>query len=134
MSLKRQRNLWRTGFLTVTAGAIIMECWAAWDGNHQTDPWTDLITTYVPWQAAVAVFGALLLWVPLHFVVAYRRRMKAKSTTAEVESTALTGRAMLESMPHDLLVKLRDSGSLLPEDAVIADQIINERAGQGTLF
>jgi hypothetical protein len=78
MSLNRQRNLWRTGFLLVTAGALIMECAAAWDGNPNTDPWTDLITTYVPWQLALAVFGALVLWVPVHFWVAYRRRAKRK--------------------------------------------------------
>jgi hypothetical protein len=78
VTINRQRNLWRTGFLLVTLGALIMECTAAWDGNPNTDPWTDLITTYVPWQVALAAFGALVLWVPTHFIVAYRRRAKRK--------------------------------------------------------
>jgi heme/copper-type cytochrome/quinol oxidase subunit 2 len=78
VSTNRQRNLWRTGFLIVTLGALVMECAAAWDGNPNTDPWTDLITTYIPWQVAVAVFGALVLWVPVHFITAYRRRAKRK--------------------------------------------------------
>lgn len=68
------RRAWRTGFLAVTALAIIAECWAAWDGNPDTDPWTDLIVRYVPWELALAVFGALLLWAPVHFYVRYRRR------------------------------------------------------------
>ncbi len=76
VSVKRQRNLWRTGFLSVTAFALVAECWAAWDGNSNTDPWTDLITTYIPWQVSLAIFGALVVWVPTHFIVAYRRRRK----------------------------------------------------------
>ena len=79
MSINRQRNAWRAGFLLVTAGALVMECAAAWDGNPNTDPWTDLITTYIPWQVALAAFGALVIWVPTHFWVAYRRRMQARS-------------------------------------------------------
>lgn len=79
MSTNRQRNLWRTAFLSLTVLTLGSECWAAWDGNPRTDPWTDLITTYVPWQVALAVFGALVVWVPTHFWVAYRRAAKRKA-------------------------------------------------------
>lgn len=76
MSPDRERNLWRTGFLALTVGALVAELVGAFDGNPNTDPWTDLITTYVPWQLALAVFAALAAWVPVHFWVAYRRRAK----------------------------------------------------------
>lgn len=90
VSVQRQRNLWRTGFLSVTALALIAECAAAWDGNPNTDPWTDLITTYIPWQVALAVFGALVLWVPTHFVVAYRRRAKSRNKNEMRDAAAHT--------------------------------------------
>lgn len=72
-----RRSLWRAVFLGTTALALGMECWAAWDGNSNTDPWTDLIVRYVPWELALAVLGALLLWVPAHFWVRYRRRSRS---------------------------------------------------------
>lgn len=65
-----------------------MECWASWDGDSDTDPWTDLITTYVPWEVAVAIFGALVLWVPLHFITRYRKRAKAAAAKEAAESAA----------------------------------------------
>ncbi len=88
MSLMRQRNLWRTAFLGVTGLAIVGECVAAWDGNSNTDPWTDLVTTYVPWELALAVFAALAIWVPAHFFVRYRKRVKQKER-AEYEHNPL---------------------------------------------
>ena len=83
MTVKRQRNLWRTAFLTVTVGALAMELVGAFDNNPNTDPWTELISTYVPWQLALAVFGALVIWVPVHFIVAYRRVAKARAAEHE---------------------------------------------------
>lgn len=65
---------WRIGFLSLTAGAIAAELWAIWDHDGNTEPWTSLIVDHVPWQATLAVFGALLLWLPAHFIVAYRKR------------------------------------------------------------
>jgi len=84
MSPNRERNLWRTGFLGVTVLAIVAELVGAFDGNPSTDPWTDLITAYVPWQLALAVFCALAGWVPVHFFVAYR--LRAKRAKAEQEN------------------------------------------------
>ena len=68
------RQRWRAGFLAVTALAIVMELVAALDGRADTDPWTDLIVTYVPAEAAAALFGALLVWLPIHFGLRYARR------------------------------------------------------------
>jgi len=79
MLLRRARNLWRAGFLVVTALAVGMELWAAFDGNPSTDPWTDLITTYIPWEITAVLIGGLAFWLPLHFGVRYWRRRKDTS-------------------------------------------------------
>lgn len=79
-----KKKLWsRVFFLGVTATALVTECWFAWDGDPETDPWTDLIGDYVPWQAALAVFGALLLWVPAHFIVRYRKEIAEQKARVE---------------------------------------------------
>jgi hypothetical protein len=72
------RNVWRVAFLGVTSLALVMELWASFDGNPDTDPWTYLIVGYVPWELALAAFGALLLWVPIHFYVRYRRKAQRR--------------------------------------------------------
>lgn len=74
--LRRARNLWRAGFLGVTLLAVALELWASFDGNPSTDPWTDLITAYIPWEITAAAVGALALWLPAHFGVRYWRRRK----------------------------------------------------------
>lgn len=63
-------------FLIITGLALVTEVLFAFDGNSDTHPWTDLIVSYVPWELATAVFGALLLWVPIHFYVRYKRKRK----------------------------------------------------------
>lgn len=68
------RNRWRVAFLTLTALVIGMEIWAGVDGNPDTDPWTDLLVAYVPMEVTFALVGALLLWLPIHFWLRYRRR------------------------------------------------------------
>lgn len=74
-----RRVLWRWLFLGVTVLAIVMELVAALDRNDQTEPWTELISTYVPSEVAMLVFGALVAWLPLHFFLAYRRNRKGNS-------------------------------------------------------
>jgi len=71
------RNAWRVGFLVLTAVVIAAELWAAFDGNPNTDPWTDNITTYIPWEITATLLGALFLWLPLHFAIRYWRRSRA---------------------------------------------------------
>lgn len=78
------RNLWRAGFLGLTVLVLAAELWASLDGDPNTDPWTDLITTYIPWEITAALLGALFLWLPLHFGVRYWRRTRgAPSQTGE---------------------------------------------------
>lgn len=71
--------MWVTGFLGVTAGLLTAECWASWDTNPDTVPWTELIVTYVPGEVTLAVVGALVAWVPVHFVRRYRRKNRGVS-------------------------------------------------------
>lgn len=79
MSPNRQRNLWRTAFLGGTTLILVGELFAAFDGNPSTDPWTELITTYIPWEVFVAVLGGLIVWIIPHFYVRYRRKALAKA-------------------------------------------------------
>lgn len=69
-----KRNAWRIGFLAVTALAVMLELVASFDSDPETDPWTDLLVRYVPMEVTFAAIGALLLWLPLHFWLRYRRR------------------------------------------------------------
>ena len=71
-----KQKAWIAGFLGVTVLAIVAELVAAFDPSTETIPWTDLIVEYVPWEAAAAVFGALAVWLPVHF--AYRYYLKSK--------------------------------------------------------
>ena len=68
------RNRWRVAFLAVTAVAIVMECWASWDGNPNTDPWTDLIVAYIPDEVTMLAIGGLSLWLLVHFGKRYWKR------------------------------------------------------------
>lgn len=72
--MRRTALIWTVIFLTLTAAPIGMELVAGLDRNPNTVPWTDLIVGYVPWELALAVYGALALWVPIHFWVRYRRK------------------------------------------------------------
>lgn len=73
------RNRWRLAFLTVTGLALAMELWAVFDGNPDTDPWTDLIVTYVPMEIAAAAIGGLSLWLVVHFGLRYWRRHRDRT-------------------------------------------------------
>jgi hypothetical protein len=61
-------------FLTLTAAPIAMELLAALDSSPDTVPWTQLISTWVPWPVALGAYVALAVWLPVHFWVHYRRR------------------------------------------------------------
>lgn len=71
---------WRWAFLGLTAVVLGMEVWAGFDGNDQTDPWTDLLVAYVPMEVTFAAIGALVLWLPTHFAIRYWRKAKERHT------------------------------------------------------
>jgi hypothetical protein len=68
------RTGWRVVFLGVTAVAVVLELVAALDGSPDTEPWTVLIVDHVPFEWAAAGFGALMLWLAVHFTVRYVRK------------------------------------------------------------
>lgn len=74
----------RWAFLTVTVVAVGAELWASFDGSPKTEPWTDLITDHVPGEVTAAAIGALVLWLPVHFWLRYRR--KTKTTQGDSDS------------------------------------------------
>lgn len=78
-----KRNLWRLGFLGVTVLALTGELVASFDSSEETEPWTVLIITFIPWEVGVAALGALVLWVPIHFYVRYRKKHKRVVTREE---------------------------------------------------
>lgn len=77
--MTRRRLYWLITFLGITAVAIGMELWASFDGDPNTDPWTDLIVRYIPWEVTAVLVGGLALWLPLHFGWRYWRRSHPRS-------------------------------------------------------
>jgi len=75
------RTAWRVMFLTVTAAAVGMELWAAFDGNDSTRPWTVEIVEHVPMEVTLAAIGALVLWLPVHFWRQYARKRRSERRT-----------------------------------------------------
>lgn len=71
-----RRGRWIAGFLAGTALLLGAECWASWDGSPDTVPWTDLIVQYVPGEVTLAAIAALVVWLPVHFFVRYRRKRR----------------------------------------------------------
>lgn len=71
--------IWRILFLAVTLVALALECFAAWDGNPQTDPWTYLIVSYIPSEVFAFVFGGLVVWLTVHFGRRYLDKRRSKS-------------------------------------------------------
>jgi len=70
------RHVWRWLFLGVTAAAVGLELWASFDGDPDTEPWTDLIVAYVPGEVTALVIGGLAVWLAIHFWIRYARRRR----------------------------------------------------------
>lgn len=68
-----RRTAWISGFLSVTALAVVAELYAAFDTSPDTVPWTDLLVRYVPWPVLVLATAALVIWLPAHLWIYYRR-------------------------------------------------------------
>jgi hypothetical protein len=71
-----KRAVFTVAFLAVTAVALVMECWASWDGNAGTIPWTYLIVRYVPGEVFAFGFGGLVVWLTVHFALRYAHRRR----------------------------------------------------------
>jgi hypothetical protein len=115
-----------------------MECAAAWDGNPNTDPWTDLITAYIPWQVALAVFGALVVWVPVHFIVAYRRRARRQVVRPAVQTQVHPVASKLAYDVHEAALRGEPEGVLDVVNKYYRDNNVTSwddiPEGQGQLF
>jgi hypothetical protein len=83
MAPSRKRNVWITVFLLTTCGVIGEELWAAFDRSPDTTPWTDLLATYVsPWVTFSAI-GVVVIWLPWHFILAYRAKRLERELRAQ---------------------------------------------------
>lgn len=71
-----RKHAFRWGFLAVTVVALGTELWASFDSSDATEPWTDLITDHVPGEVTAAAIGALVLWLPIHFWLRYKRKRR----------------------------------------------------------
>lgn len=69
-----RRKAWIITFLSFTGISVGMELYAAFSGNKDAVPWTDLLAGNLP--AWIVVPAALILaaWLPGHFIDAYRRK------------------------------------------------------------
>lgn len=75
--------VFRWAFLAVTVVALGAELWASFDSSDATEPWTDLITDHVPGEVTTAAIGALVLWLPIHFWLRYRRKAQSRQGDSE---------------------------------------------------
>ena len=74
-----KRKAWRTVFLGVTALAVGMELFAAFDGDGETDPWTDMIVAYIPGEVTALAIAGLSGWLAVHFGIRYWRKHKSRN-------------------------------------------------------
>jgi hypothetical protein len=70
---------WKSvGFLAATGAVVGWEIFASWDGDPGTSPWTDLIVTYIPGEVTAVLLGGLIAWLPVHFILRYRRKARER--------------------------------------------------------
>jgi hypothetical protein len=137
VSTGRKRKLARTFFLGVTVLAIGTECWFAWDGDANTDPWTDLIGDYVPWQLTMAVFGALVVWLPAHFYVRYKREAREHLETKVELISARRSIGLANGLIEQYKSSPADPNAQhlhISGEAFDQDDDSNNSHNQGTLF
>lgn len=70
--------LFNAVFYTMTVAVIVMEIWASVDGKDYSTSWTYLLLGHLKYEAVMALVGALVFWLPIHF---WRRRNWKKSTS-----------------------------------------------------
>lgn len=72
-ALSTKWKVWTGVFLALTASALGMEIYGAFDASDNTPPWTDLLSNYVPEPVTFGALAVLALWIFPHFWFAYRR-------------------------------------------------------------
>ena len=68
-----EKKWWAIGFLGITALAVFLELFAAFDGNPNTLPWTDFIVTYIPVWIGLPIVILFAIWLIAHFIKNYHR-------------------------------------------------------------
>jgi hypothetical protein len=112
-----KRTVWITGFLTVTAAAVVGELWAAFDRSPDTVPWTDLLGEYVPWPVTAATVALLVTWLPIHLYLRYHR-----PTTSDKETTM--GTINLDPNEDHPREPLWSVGSIVTAATVVLDAAV----------
>lgn len=72
------KTKWTISFLSVTALAIIMELFSAFDNNPDTQPWTVLIVENIPWFVGLPAIGLFAAWLVAHFRKYYQDKIEEK--------------------------------------------------------
>ena len=68
---------WRNGvFLGLTAAAIGVELLHSFDGDGNTNAWTEFIVAYVPPEIAALAIAGLSGWLVVHFGTRYYKKYK----------------------------------------------------------
>lgn len=73
---------WSIGWIVWILMFFALELPAVFNAEAD-DTFTEHVTTYLPFEVAVVVYGALAFWIPVHFVIWYRKRRAEK----EVDSS-----------------------------------------------
>lgn len=68
-----KRRIFRWIMIILPSIAILFELFAVHDGNPDTEPWTWLITQYIPADLFYLVFGGLVFWAFAHFIKHYKK-------------------------------------------------------------
>lgn len=111
MKSKTRKTITAVGWLllVLTLLSIGTEVYgAAVVRDSKVDTWTEFIVEWVPWELSLAVYGALAIWVPVHFYVNYREKKKREEELEELKTRfteSLHKRpTWLEPRPTDTMV------------------------------
>lgn len=64
--------LWLVAFFAIELPAVF--------NDEPDDTLTEHISTHMPLELAVVVYGALVAWLPVHFYAAYQRAKSKKAS------------------------------------------------------
>jgi len=63
----KTKNKWRYTFLGVGIVWVLMELFAMWDRNPETEPFTIIVVETIPWFIGFPVIAFFGLWLIFHF-------------------------------------------------------------------